>query len=70
MHSTTSTSFTELPEVEFMTEEEAWALFDSATRESLGISGKELLERWDRGEYPDPDAEGVRNVVGLLRLVR
>jgi hypothetical protein len=53
-----------------MTDEEAWTVFDGAARDHLGISGGEFLRRWDAGEYRDPDAEGVRNVVMYLGLVR
>ena len=68
---TTSTSFTELPTIHFVTDEEAWKIFDEAARRYLKISGKKFLQKWDKGEYPDPDAEGgVMSVAMLIPTVR
>ena len=68
---TTSTSFTELSTIHFVTDEEAWKIFDEAARRYLKISGRKFLQKWDKGEYPDPDAEGgVMSVAMLIPTVR
>lgn len=68
--STTSTSLTDLSTIRFMTDEEAHQLFDAEAQRKLNMSGEEFLKRWDAGEFPDPDAEGVRSLVMLIPLVR
>ena len=37
--------------IQDLTDEEGRTLFDNAARFYLGISGKELAERWDSGYY-------------------
>ena len=39
--------------VEVITDDEAWDDFDHAARRLLGMSGQELIEKWDRGELTD-----------------
>lgn len=68
---TDTTGFTELPPVHFLTDEEAWEVFDAAARNYLRVSGDEFLRQWDAGKYADPDAqERVMGVAMLIPLVR
>lgn len=71
IETTTSTSFTDLPTIVTLTEQEAQEMFDRACQRRLGMSGEEFLRRWDAGEWPDPDAvPGVFGISGLISLVR
>jgi hypothetical protein len=46
----------DVPEPRMLTREESHALFDSAARYYLGMSGEEFIRAWDAGEFPgDPD---------------
>ena len=46
---------------------ESRALFDDQARHYLGMSGKEFIERWRRGDYDaDPDIPGVIDMLMLL----
>jgi hypothetical protein len=68
---TTSTSFTNLTTSHFMTDSEAWDIFDRTARRRLGMTGEEFLAKWDAGEFPDPDEQdGVMTVAMLIPLVR
>ena len=59
----------EIEGVEFVTREEARAIFDAAARRELGISGEEFLRRWDNGEYqPVPDDTEGRKVARLSMM--
>jgi len=60
-----------VPVVREFTKREAWALFDSEARKRTGMSGKEFIEWWHRGEFEkDPDdIPGVMGVAMLLPLV-
>jgi hypothetical protein len=59
----------EIEGVEFVTSEEAGAIFDAAARRELGISGEEFLRRWDNGEYqPVPDDTEGRKVARLSMM--
>jgi hypothetical protein len=44
----------EYPVIE-ITIEEAWAMLDADVRHYLGISASEFADRYDAGEYDDPD---------------
>ncbi|HLZ73214.1 MAG TPA: hypothetical protein VKV26_25190 [Dehalococcoidia bacterium] len=45
-----------LPKVEFLSLEEARALYDEIARRELGMSGDEFIAAWNRGDYNfDPD---------------
>ncbi len=45
-----------LPKVEFLSPEEARALFDEHARRKLGMSGDEFIAAWKRGDFNfDPD---------------
>ena len=57
----------ELAEAREATQEEAWALFDGAARDELGIDGDEFICRWFGGYYAaDPDQPGVIELSMLL----
>ena len=50
-----------------VTPEERWAIFDSAARHYLHMSGEEFIRAWDAGEFAeDPDQPGIVSVY-LLR---
>ena len=49
---------------------QSWELFDNAAQHYLGISGEEVLGRWDSGYYEDPDQPEVMSVVMLLPFAR
>jgi len=58
-----------------MTAEESWELFDRQAQHYLDISGAEFLQKWDAGEYGDPDDRsknppGVMHLAMLLPFVR
>jgi hypothetical protein len=54
-------------EVRELSREEGRRLFDRQARRYLGISGEEFLERWDAGEYGDPD-DRTKNPPGVMQL--
>jgi hypothetical protein len=59
------------PGIEFVSIEEGRRIFDRRARLELGISGEEILRRWDAGEYPTPipdDTEG-RKVARLMMMM-
>jgi hypothetical protein len=56
--------------VEFLTEEEAYELFDRQAHLALGISGEEFLQRWDAGEIPPvPDTPEGRPLGHLVMMI-
>lgn len=50
-----------------LSREEGRQLFDRQARRYLGISGDEFLEKWDAGEYGDPD-DRTKNPPGVMQL--
>ena len=59
------------PEIQVLSREEAYALFDKAARRELHMSGDEFLAALDKGKFDeDPDRPDVINVLMLLPLVR
>ena len=46
-------------EVEELTTAESHAMFNRLSRDRLGISRREFLDRLDRGEYDNTDSEDV-----------
>jgi hypothetical protein len=60
-----------VPVVREFTKREAWSLFDGEARKRTGMTGKEFIEWWHRGEFEkDPDdMPGVMSVAMLLPLV-
>ena len=61
-------------DVEWVSPEEAWTLFDASARSSLGMSGEEFLRRWDAGEFRgiEEDARGraYNDLVMLAMTIR
>lgn len=56
--------------VDFLTEEEAYDLFDRQAHLALGISGEEFLRRWDAGEVPPvPDTPEGRPLGHLVMMI-
>jgi hypothetical protein len=61
----------EEPLVREATREEGWAILDAQAQRRLSISGKEFVERWDRGEYLNcEERPEVMHVAMLLPFVR
>jgi hypothetical protein len=61
--------------VEEFSAEEGWELFDRQARRFLGMDGEEFLNRWDAGDFGDPDDRSkhgpeIMRVATLLPLVR
>jgi hypothetical protein len=54
-------------EVRELSREEGRRLFDRQARRYLGISGEEFLEKWDAGNYGDPD-DRTKNPPGVMQL--
>lgn len=61
-----STSGDPLPSEEFdesrvvsLTREEMDILLDEQAREYLGMSGEEFVQRWETGDFEDPDSYEV-----------
>jgi hypothetical protein len=60
----------EIEGVEFVTPEEARAIFDREAERTLGISGEEFLRRWDNSEYqPVPDDTEGRKVARMAMMI-
>ena len=60
--------------VRFLDDDEARDLFDRDPRRLMGMSGDELLRRYDAGEYnrplEDPEEENIMLMLMSLDLVR
>ena len=68
MAMTTEESEVEIREV---SPEEAWEIFDQAAQYYLKMSGRDFLDRWDSGQFGDPDDQpDIMPVVALLPIVR
>ncbi len=52
-------------EFQLITDEQQWAIFDSAARRLLHVAGAEFADRWDTGEYAGSDEPGVMQVAIL-----
>jgi len=50
-----------------LSKEESRELFNRQAKLYLGISGDEFIQRWDAGEYGDPD-DRSKNSPGVMRL--
>jgi hypothetical protein len=53
-------------QVRELTDEQSWELFDEAAQFYLDMSGEEFLQRWESGEFEDPDRPEVMSVLMLL----
>jgi hypothetical protein len=52
-------------EIEKISAEDAWEIFDAAARRLLRVSGEEFATRWDAGEYKADDDTRVMRVAML-----
>jgi hypothetical protein len=50
---------------EFLTHEEALAMFDETARRYMNMSGEEFLRRWKENDFDDPGSSEVM-YVGVL----
>ena len=55
-----------LPSVEWLTAEEARALFDERSHEITGMSGDEFVRRWEAGEIEANDRSGLMALVLMI----
>jgi hypothetical protein len=56
---TTSTVYTDLATLHFLTDEEAWEIFNEAAERYLGVTVARFLEKWDAGRIPRCSAIGT-----------
>lgn len=54
--------------VVYLTREEGLAILDKYSRQYLDMSGDEFLQRWDTGDFEDPDSFEVFQVGMLVPL--
>jgi hypothetical protein len=52
-------------EIEKISAEDSWEIFDAAARRLLRVSGEEFATRWDAGEYTADDDTRVMRVAML-----
>ena len=58
-------------EVQEITTEQGWEIFDEAAQRELGMTGEAFLSAWDAGKLDDiADRPDVMRVVMLLPLAR
>jgi hypothetical protein len=59
-----------VPGVAFVTDEEAFAMFDEAVQKYLRMSAEEFIERWNAGEYDEvfdkPGYEDLTYLAGFI----
>lgn len=74
MEATKPAGVESVPEIRWLSDDEASEAFDAAARLWLGASGEEFLRRWDAGEYlgieDDPENENYILVASLISFVR
>ena len=60
--------------IQWLTDEEARAIFDEQARKTMGMSGEEFLRRWDAGEFDaiadDRDHPEIMRLVMLINFAR
>lgn len=56
----------ELPEIIELSVEQGREMFDRQARKTLGMSGEEFLQRWDAGEFTDPDQPDLIDLIFLI----
>jgi hypothetical protein len=66
----TSTKSEELPEPRELTAEEAWALYDAAARELLGVSAEEFETQLARGQFNGAEENRDAVAVWMVRACR
>lgn len=54
--------------VVYLTREDGLAILDKYARQYLDMSGDEFLQRWDTGDFEDPDSFEVFQVGMLVPL--
>ncbi len=59
----------EIPGVQWLTDEEAHAIFDEEARQVMGMSGEEFLRRFDAGEYDNHPDTSAKEDLDFWRLV-
>lgn len=50
---------------QMITNEDSWDVFDDAARKRLGMSGEEVVRRWDTGEFAKHDSVALMQVMML-----
>lgn len=53
---------------EYLTREEGLAVIDEHARKYLNMSGEEFLQRWETGDFDDPESYEVFRVGILVPL--
>lgn len=57
----------QLPPVRYLSQQEAWEMFDRQARQCLDMSGEEFIRAWEAGEFDDdPDAPHVQWVAMMM----
>jgi hypothetical protein len=59
-----------LPPYHEVTVEEGWEILEKRSRETLGISAREFIERWEAGDIEDPDRSEILSLAFLIPFVR
>lgn len=49
-------TFSDLPPLVEISDDQAFVIFDSAARRFFNMSGEQLLHQWSAGAFPDPDS--------------
>ncbi len=60
----------DLPPVEWLSAEEARALFDERARKIAGMSGEDFVRRWEAGEIEDADDSELMALVLMIPFSR
>jgi len=59
-----------LPPYHEVTVEEGWEILEKRSRETLGMSAKEFVEKWESGEIEDPDRSEILSLAFLIPFVK
>lgn len=60
----------EIPGVHFASKQEAGEMFEAEARKTLGISGDEVVRRWEAGDWqPVPDDTEGRRIARLSMII-
>jgi len=57
------------PEVHYLTDDEADAIFDNAARHYMKMSGDDFLARWRAGEFGDPERPYRPELMAVVALL-
>ena len=55
--------------IQWLTDEEAHAIFDAQARKTMGMSGEEFLRRYDAGEFADIHRDGENTAFIKLEML-